>query len=355
MRILALVGLATLVTAEVATATLSLAAQPTSIPQDAGEPWLHAATGISFPAEVSGLKRTNIRWFSAPEVDVAAIYTNADQSEVITLYLFRNTSADVSVWFDRARVAILLRREMFGDVTPAGIRPFTPRGQDLATGLMESYRGTGPFSATELAVLPVKGFYAKVRASSTRKGSPTLAIAVGQLLDAMKWTSDRQQPLAAAISDCSAPLPTGKRAKRIKASKEERMMAGILGGLIAQVTNDQKVKPAAKPPTFCREPGSGQLAMGIYRPDASTERYTMAVGDAGQAVVVGRNELAEAVTKSKQPRYSVTLVQLHQTASFPDFSALPSPKHIVEEIGKSRPVSVSATWGNKRTINLNAR
>jgi hypothetical protein len=34
---------------------------------------------------------------SAPEVDVAAIYANADESEVITLYLFRNTSADVPV------------------------------------------------------------------------------------------------------------------------------------------------------------------------------------------------------------------------------------------------------------------
>lgn len=131
------------------------------------------------------------------------------------------------------------------------------------------------------------------------------------------------------------------------------MMSGILGGLVAQVTDDRKVKPAAPPPTFCREPGTEQPAMGIYRPDASTERYTIAVGDAGQAVVVGRNELAEAVAKTRRPRYSVSLVRLHETASFAEFSALPSPQQVVQMIGSSRPTSVSGTWGKQRgTINV---
>lgn len=259
MRVLALVGLATLMTVEAASAASS-AAQPTSIPHDSGNPWLHTATGLSVPAEVSGLKRTDVRWFSAPEVDVAAIYANADQSEIVTLYLFRNTSADVPVWFDRARVAILLRRELFGEVTPTGIKSFTPRGQDRATGLMESYRTTGSFSATMLAVLPVKGHYAKVRASSASKDPAALESLVRQLVDGINWTSDRQHPLAAPVSDCAAVLSVGKPARPIKASKEDRMMAGILGGVLAQAPDEQKVEPAGPPPTFCREPGPAQLA-----------------------------------------------------------------------------------------------
>jgi hypothetical protein len=61
---------------------------------------------------------------------------------------------------------------LFGEVTPGGIRAFTPRGQDRASGLMESYRTAGQYPATMLAVLPVQGFYAKVRASSTSARIP---------------------------------------------------------------------------------------------------------------------------------------------------------------------------------------
>jgi hypothetical protein len=47
---------------------------------------------------------------------------------------------------------------------------------------------------------------------------------------------------------------------------------------------------------------------------------------------------------------------MHQTASFADFSALPSPDQVVRLIGSSQPTSVSATWGDKRgTITINAR
>ncbi len=56
-----------------AAAPAMAAAQTTSISHEAGKPWLHAATGFSFPAEAGGLKRTDVRWFSAQEVDVAAI------------------------------------------------------------------------------------------------------------------------------------------------------------------------------------------------------------------------------------------------------------------------------------------
>lgn len=46
-----------------AAAPAMAAAQTTSIPHEAGKPWLHAATGLSFPAEAGGLKRTDVRWF----------------------------------------------------------------------------------------------------------------------------------------------------------------------------------------------------------------------------------------------------------------------------------------------------
>ena len=350
MRILPLI-----LAAASALASTVAAAQPTSIAHEADKPWLHAPTGLSFPAEVGGLQRTGVRRFSAPDVDVAAIYGNADESEAITLYLYRNTSGDVPVWFDRARVAILARRQLYGEITPTGVRAFVPHGQDRASGLMESYRTTGPYSSTMLAVLPVKGFYAKVRASSASKDSAALEVLVREILDGIAWTSDRQHALAAAVADCPAPLPTGKPAKQIAASREDRMMSAILGGLVAQVPANPKAEPAAPPPTFCREPGPAQMTMGIYRPNASTERYTIAVGDAGQAVVVGRNELAEIAAKSRQPRYSVSVVRLHETASFADFSALPSPEQVIQMVGSSRPTSVATTWGQQRTINIDPR
>lgn len=322
------------------------AAAQTAIPAKANKTWGHKPTGLALPAQLAGLQRARLIWFSAPEVDVAGEYFSADGSDNLTVYLFRNTSGSVPVWFDRARFAVMVRRDRFGEVTPTGIRPFTPRGQASTTGLMGTYRTSGEHRSTGLAVLPLNGFYAKVRASSSKRDLPGLEALMMQVLNSFNWASRVPEPVAAAVAECTSPLPAGATARPLAATEQDRMMAGILGGLAAQVQNGKQAQPAA-PQTFCQEPGQQQPAFGVYRPGASLERFTMAVGDGGRAVTVGRNGLAELVAteKSKAQRYSVSLVHLDKTETYGDFDALPSPAQVAEMIGRSRPVSVAGTWG----------
>lgn len=330
-----------------ALAAPAAATAQTPIAAKADKNWAHRPTGVTLPAQLAGLQRQRLIWFSAPEVDVAGEWFSADGSDNVTVYLFRNVSGSVPVWFDRARYAVVNRRDRFGEVAPTGIRAFNPRGQRLATGLMESYRTSGSFRSTALAVLPINGFYAKVRASSSSRDLPSLEALMMQVLNSFNWSSRAQEPTAVAVEDCPSPLAAGKPARPLAASQEDRMMAGLLGGLVAQVGNNGRRKPSA-PQKFCREPGQA-TAFGTYRPDGSSDHFTMAVGDGGRSVLVGRNELAGLIStdKNRPLRYSVSLVHLDKTETYGDFDALPTPAQAAEIIGSSRPVSVAGTWGKQ--------
>jgi hypothetical protein len=157
------------------------------------------------------------------------------------------------------------------------------------------------------------------------------------------------------MADCPSALPQGQAAQQLVATQDERMMSGILGGLIAQVNNSPAERPAALPQPFCREPGTAGLPMSVYRAGASTNSYFIAMGDGGQGLFVSRNELAELAGERKQPRFGVSLVNLTSTAVFPDFNALPTPDQALELVGSSQPLAVSTTWGKKRQVNAQSR
>ena len=92
MRVL-LLGLASVL----ALALPSLAAAQNVVPTKANKPWTHQASGISLPPTLAGLKRSDVRWFSSQEVDVAGVYDSNDGGTQLTLYLYRNVSGDVPV------------------------------------------------------------------------------------------------------------------------------------------------------------------------------------------------------------------------------------------------------------------
>ena len=82
----------------------------TTIEAKPGKPWKHKATGAALPASLAGLPRTKVVYLTSPEVDVAANYENADGSEAVTIYIYRDVSGSVPVWFDKVWYRDLHRR-----------------------------------------------------------------------------------------------------------------------------------------------------------------------------------------------------------------------------------------------------
>jgi hypothetical protein len=130
----------------------------TPIESKPGKPWKHKATGAALPDILAGLPRTNMVYFTSPEVDVAADYQNADGTEAVTLYVYRDVSGSVPVWFDRSRFYIMNLPDKFGTATSTGVRPFTPRGQKVASGLIDSFSVTKGPKTTGLMIFPFNGF-----------------------------------------------------------------------------------------------------------------------------------------------------------------------------------------------------
>jgi hypothetical protein len=330
---------------------VSPAAAATDIASDPAKAWKHKPTGVALPATLAGLKRTKLAYFSAPVVDVAGDYWSADGSDTITVFLYRNVTGSVPLWFDRSRFYLMNLPDKYGTVRATGIRPFSPRGQAVASGLLETYEVSKGGRATGLVVLPFKGFYVKVRASSKTRDLAELESLLLDAVNAFDWTDKSATHAAAPMADCGTPLAARAPAKLIEAKGDDRMMAGILGGLFAQVASSQAdKKAAAEPPVaYCREPGHSTLSTGLYRPGASSDHYMLAVLDGGRAISAGRNDLAALIDNansgSKAPRYTVSFHQLDRVATFGDFASLPLPDQVIEHVEQGRPVSIAQTWG----------
>lgn len=328
------------------------AAAPVEVKASPGKEWKHKPTNLKLPAAINGLNRTAVTAYVSSETDIGANYWSADGSDNVTIFLFRNVSGNVPLWFDRARSVIQLLPEKYPNPKSSGVRAFTPRGQSVASGLMEVFTTDQKYKATGLMVLPVNGFYAKIRATSARLDAAALELLMLAAANSVEWSSRTKEVAASAISDCPAPLPARTAAKIATVTEQDRMTMALLGGVLAQAAS---FKEAPAQLDYCREPGPSQIAYGVYRPANSTERYLMALLDSGRAIAVGNSGFSQILSELDKPsRISVSHVEMERTATYGEFETLPLPEQVVEMIEKSSPVSVATTWGEKRrdiTIN----
>lgn len=340
------------------TTTLPAAAQPqkTAITAPADQPYRFKHSGLSIPATLEGMPRKAIEQFGTEELDVFANYERG--AEAITIYVYRNVSGAVPVWFDRAVAPIETRRDAYGTVT-AAVPPtaFTPPGQTVASGLMGAWSVTKPpYRGTALALLPVGNWLVKVRYSSGSLDGAALAARLPAVLAALTWPTGLA-PAAPArpIADCATPLAYPKKAKVVR-DKDANTMSGVLGGLLeslgSQLSDEKKAgdTAAAVPPLWCRDPGPSPVGA-VYRADASTDSYLLAFSDAGRGVLVSHDASAVFLDKKMPPRWSVALVDLGQTMRYPSFTALPRPADVLALV-RQPPTSIAVTWGTNRQITI---
>ena len=332
--------------------TSTAIAQPGDLQAKAGKDWKHKATGVKLPAMLAGLQRDNVSAFGGAETDVGANYWSADRSDNITVFLYRNVSANAPVWFDRARSLILLHSTKYVNPRSLGIRAYTPRGQKAASGLMEIFATESQYRSTGVILFPVNGFYAKIRVSSKARDAAGLEQLILAATNTIDWTSRQKDFAAAPVHDCASPLPQRGPAKLATVSSEDRMMSALIGGVVAQAG---AIKAAPSSIAYCREPGPLKIPFGLYRADGSNERFLMALLDSGRAIAVGSSDLTQILSELKTaPRISVTQIGLEKTSTFGDFETLPLPEQALEMIEKTQPLSVAETWGGKkRDIKIN--
>lgn len=322
-----------------------------SLPLPEGKDWAHRQSGISVPVSVGGIARTDAKLFAPDEQDVAVQFDAPDGQDFISFYIFRNTNGNAALWFAQAQAAIEARPNLAAPTLYQSARPLAPPGQSSSSGLVAVYTpGSGsPFSSTGVAILPVGDWYVKVRASSKRRSPAEIAAWIDQVLADIRWPANiAAAPTAEPITDCPDALVYAGTAKAV-AEGSDKLAANMAAALMATGKGDRAAR-------WCRDVRLTATQV-VYRPDGDRQRYQLAFGDNGNAIIVGPAiDLANAPifedgTAAKPGPFGVALYQAHRTVVFANQDAMPSPQQALALLN-SKPVAKLTRDGDSLKIQV---
>jgi hypothetical protein len=240
--------------------------------------------------------------------------------------------------------------------------PFVPPGRTNASGLLATYATSGQsYRSTGVALLPVGEWLVKLRASSRTLAPGELEARMKGALAEIAWPKKMTPaPIATPVNACATGLTLSGDAKPVENS-DEAGAATLMGALLGQIgaNGPAATRPNPPPPTrWCRD--STELPEGgVYRADARTDAYLIALSDAGRGITAGPSAGASLIVaaddkKGTAERYEVQLVLLSQTMISGLLDRLPPPAQAVAIAGRGPFASSFGTWGKgkgKVTVN----
>ncbi|KQN40572.1 hypothetical protein ASE97_01950 [Sphingomonas sp. Leaf42] len=348
-------GLLTAALGAMIAATMPATAQQmgkTVIRTSATKPYRFRHSRLAVPTVLDGIPRTSVEALGADELDVYARYERGN--DMITVYVYRQVSGAVPVWFDRARHSIETRTDLFGTVTPAmAPAAFTPPGQTTPSGLIGAWSITKPpYRGTALALLPLGEWLVKVRYSSSTLDGAGVAARMPAVLAALDWPKNvATGPAAQPIADCATPLTFPTTAQPVR-DEQALTSAAITGGLFASLLAKATPEPAATSVLWCRDPAPARVG-GVYRANAATDAYLLAFTDSGRGASVAPDAMGVLLDDKAPPRWSVSLDDLGATTSYPPMTALPRPDQVIAAL-EGPALSRTSTWGKKRQVDVNS-
>jgi hypothetical protein len=331
---------------------------PRAIDVAAKSGFRHRHTKVELPPTLAGLPRTTVREHEADQLDVFADYSLPALTEVYTVYIFRDVSGGVPVWFDRARWMIEHRSDL-GTPTAREAEPaFVPPGRDNASGLIATYDLTGKgYRSTGVALVPIDGWYVKLRASSSSLSAGELEARMKAALAEIGWPRKlAPAAAAAAVVPCATALTLTGDAKPLEGGDEggaSALMDALVG--MAAVAEAKPRREAPPQTRWCRD-STRIEGGGLYRPDARQDGYLIALADAGRGLWVGPSDglllLQGDEKKPKKPAFTAKLLLLGRTLTTRPYDRLLSPAQAVRIAGEGTFATTISTWGKKHTIEI---
>lgn len=331
------------------------ALEPAEVAVPAGQAWTHPHSGIAVPATLGGIARAKVIAFVPDNLDVGVAFETEGAVESLTLYVFRDTNGDVPVWFAQAQGSIETR-EIYGKPSPA-IAPqaFVPPGQTSASALRTVYavHADSGYRSTGIIMLAVGDWYVKLRASSKSRGPAELAAWMDGILTEIRWPNriEARAP-ATPVTDCAAPLTFAADAADAPSDVGSRAAAafGVMLQQQGTSSNPFKAQPIAR---WCRDEALGNN-MRVYRPEGASDRYLLALGDNGNAVLVGKTGAWSAVTPAGNASapYQILLVSAAETELYAPQTGLPSIDRVADVVNAGHPVARLSGWGKDAEIDI---
>ena len=328
-----------------------------AIPLDPGEAYTHPHSGIGVPAELGGFPRTTIVDYASDALDVGMNFENADRSQVISVYVFRNTNGSVPLWFAQAQEAIESQDHYDNPEIVISPEAFAPAGQEATSALRVVYE-PGPRNgsrSTGIAMFAVGDWYVKMRASSathTPDGlSHWMETAIAEL-----QLPEHDAAAAAPITDCDDRLRFRGQARDFEADEVGSAVTGLLGSLLGAQLRDELSDPDAEPAVFCRDSALEPTRI-VYRANGSETAYLLALGDNGNSISVSPDSLSgllgDDVTDEEDVPYAIRLITAGRTYNLVAQDRLPSPRRVMDLLDNNRIAGSATTWGEDRGVEVN--
>lgn len=324
--------------------------KPAALEADAAKPFKHANSGMTLPLALIGLPRGPGNEYAKPELDLSFRHTAPDDSEEITVYVYRASAGAPAIWFDAASRSIE-QRQAFGRKTRLDIPfAFTPPGQSVASGFKAAWTlSDAPYRSTALALIPMGEWLVKLRYSSKTREAASLMTRLEAAIPELGWPAAiPAAPAAGLVAECAAALKLDGASKAAKTDGA----AALLDAMTASMEGDESAKdnkPAAAPVSWCRDSAIA-APVPIYRPIGTSDAYLGSLSDSGHAVWV-RPSLAGLVSKGGKPSWAVSIVLAGETINYPGRDRLPPPTQL-GEILKGKAASRVTTWGSERNLTI---
>ncbi|MEN8678264.1 MAG: hypothetical protein ABF298_12885, partial [Alteriqipengyuania sp.] len=128
-------------------------AEPEVLDVDPAQDWVHAPTGVRLPAQIKDLARDRITSFLAGENNIGTTYFSPDDSEILSIYVYRSGSYDVSMMADAA-IAAMSTNDQLGSIAAdsAIFSTFGDAAIGQASGVAATFSVVGDYRSTGLAL-----------------------------------------------------------------------------------------------------------------------------------------------------------------------------------------------------------
>ena len=321
-------------------------AQPSEVEIAANKDWEHEWTAMTFPAHIGEFERNSITAFEERETNIAGGYYHEATDTILTLYIYRPGNPSTAIWFDRALIAIG-EPDAYGevDLEDMKIGAFVPSGGRKASGLSAVLAVQGNFRSTGVAMYRAGEWLVKVRVSSRRLSVAQMDSALKAVLGALPDLDDVDPNPAQFIAECGT-VPGGTATP-----VTEELGTIALGQAIALVAMQMPEKdratledagalePNPATLTYCRE-GVRSRQYNVFRSTDGSERFTVALGDAGRSVDIYPDAVAtELDGESGKTTYAVRSASGLEYVLHTPYVGLPS----IQQVGQSLNGQVIAT------------
>jgi hypothetical protein len=322
--------------------------QPAPLAARDGAAFKHKHSGFSFPPALIGLTRARGAEVVGPQLDLYFNYRAADESEEVSIYLYRMTSGALPLWFDVSQRVVETRQETGRKTAYGTPTSFIPPSQTNPSALRLGWTITGsPLRSTTLTLIPMGEWLVKIRHSSLTHEVASLQRRTSEVIAALGWPKRIvPSPDATAIADCPDALALNGEAKPIA----DNGAGALVEALLAQMAGSsakKKAKDADDVPLVWCADRTTESPVGLYRPVGTRDSYLLSLSDSGIAVRVYPSPAAALLGDKGKPGWSISLLTARETYNFVARDRLPAPTQI-DAILKEPPASSAATWGERR-------